>query len=74
VASDVGGNAEVVSSSELGAIVPFDDLAALTAALDQALLRGWDAHAIRAYAEENSWDNRVEALVSLFKRMVGTRA
>jgi glycosyltransferase involved in cell wall biosynthesis len=74
VASDVGGNAEVVSSSELGAIVPFDDQAALTAALDQALLLGWHAHTIRAYAEENSWDNRVETLVSLFKRMIGKRA
>jgi len=60
----------VVCSPELGAIVPFDDQMALTAALDQSLLRRWDVYAIRAYAEENSWDNRVEVLVSLFKRMV----
>ena len=71
VASDVGGNAEVVSSPDLGVIVPFDDQAALTGALDQALIRQWNPQAIRAYAEENSWDNRVEKLVRLFKRIVG---
>jgi glycosyltransferase involved in cell wall biosynthesis len=69
VASDVGGNAEVVSSPELGAIVPFDDQSALTAALDQALARQWDQQAIRAYAEANSWDNRVETLVNLFSKV-----
>jgi glycosyltransferase involved in cell wall biosynthesis len=74
VASDVGGNAEVVSSPELGVIMPFDDPAALTAALDRALIRSWNPQAIRAYAEENSWDNRVETLVGLFKQMVGARA
>jgi glycosyltransferase involved in cell wall biosynthesis len=74
VASDVGGNAEVVSSPELGAIVPFDDQPALIVALDQALSRPWNPHAIRAYAEANSWENRVEMLVSLFKRIVGARA
>ncbi|OYY95109.1 MAG: glycosyl transferase family 1 [Hydrogenophilales bacterium 28-61-23] len=70
VASDVGGNAEVVSRPDLGVIVPFDDQSALTIALDQALSRCWDGSAIRAYAEENSWDNRVEILLKLFKRVV----
>jgi len=69
VASDVGGNAEVVCSPELGAIVPFDDQSALTAALDQALARQWDQRSIRAYAEANSWDNRVETLVNLFSKV-----
>jgi len=74
VASDVGGNAEVVSSPELGAIVPFDDQTALTTALTTALSRPWDAHAIRRYAEENSWDNRVEILVKVFSEMLKERA
>ncbi len=69
VASDVGGNAEVVSRPDLGAIVPFDDQNALTAALNAALSRQWDAQAIRKYAEENSWDNRVEILVKVFSQM-----
>ncbi len=70
VASDVGGNAEVVSSLELGAIVPFDDQQALAHTLDQALTRKWNHEVIRAYAEENSWDNRVEMLNRTFARML----
>jgi teichuronic acid biosynthesis glycosyltransferase TuaC len=70
VASDVGGNAVVVCRPELGAIVPFDDQAALTAALDIALSRHWDAEKIRAYAWENNWDSRVNALMNVFRRMI----
>ena len=29
----------------------------------------WDQQAIRAYAEANSWDNRVETLVNLFTKV-----
>jgi len=68
VASDVGGNSEVVCRPELGEIVPFDDHPALTHALDRALARAWDAHLLRAYAEDNSWDHRVEALTRIFTR------
>ena len=70
VASDVGGNREVVCRPELGEIVPFDDQAALTRALDKALSRTWDPAAIRAYAESNSWVNRVETLVGIFTRIL----
>jgi glycosyltransferase involved in cell wall biosynthesis len=74
VASDVGGNPEVVRGPELGTIVPFDDQAALTAAVDEALTRSWDRQTIRAYAEANSWDTRVGMLISLFQHLVATRA
>jgi len=73
VASDVGGNAEVVSSPELGAIVPFDDHSALTSALAAALTQDWDARIIRTYAETNSWDNRVTTLLKLFARLLKER-
>ncbi|MCP5278321.1 MAG: glycosyltransferase [Thiobacillus sp.] len=66
VATDVGGNAEVVSRPDLGEIVPFDDHAALTQAMGRALAKVWDASALRAYAEENSWDNRMETLAHIF--------
>jgi glycosyltransferase involved in cell wall biosynthesis len=69
VASDVGGNAEVVCREELGKIVPFDDQIALTGALDEALSHQWDAHAIRAYAEANSWNSRVDVLTELFRKV-----
>lgn len=66
VASDVGGNSEVVCRPELGEIVPFDDQAALTRALDQALAHPWDKQEIRTYAESNSWRHRVDSLTNIF--------
>ena len=70
VATDVGGNAEVVCRAELGSIVPFGDAAALTAALDSALDKPWDRAAILAYAEANQWDKRVAQLLHAFAPML----
>jgi glycosyltransferase involved in cell wall biosynthesis len=66
VASDVGGNREVVADDRLGHIVPFDDHAALRDALDNALARDWDRQAILAYARDNNWDGRVDRLLDIF--------
>lgn len=67
VTTGVGGNAEVVCRDDLGAVVPFGDSAALARALEGALARAWDRAAIRAYAEANTWDRRVEVLVDEFR-------
>lgn len=74
VATDVGGNAEVIADADLGLIVPFGDHAALVAALDQALTRKWDGARLRQYALENSWDNRVRRLAALFRTLVKERS
>jgi glycosyltransferase involved in cell wall biosynthesis len=66
IATDVGGNAEVVCRPELGTIVPFGDPAALRDALQAALSRRWDRGRIRAYAEENAWDTRIASLTEEF--------
>lgn len=66
VTTRVGGNAEVVCSDDLGALVPFGDSAALEAALDSALTRSWDRQLLRRHAEANTWDRRVEVLVEEF--------
>lgn len=71
VATDVGGNREVVAHEELGSIVPFGDQVALSQSLDEALARAWDRDAIRAYARENDWEGRVSTLVELFRRVCG---
>ncbi len=71
VATDVGGNREVVAHEGLGSIVPFGDQTALTRALDAALARDWDREAIRAYARENDWEGRVSTLVDLFREVCG---
>ena len=62
VATDVGGNREVVCRPDLGTIVPFGDQAALSAALRDALRHDWPRQAILDYAAANSWDTRVAIL------------
>lgn len=69
VATDVGGNAEVVSSPALGRIVPFDHAATLQAAIEDALVHPWDRAAIRAQAERNTWDQRLAVLVPEFQAL-----
>lgn len=70
VATDVGGNAEVVSTPELGSIVPFGDGEALRAALAAALEHDWDRETIIDYARANSWDTRVAALLGIYARVL----
>jgi glycosyltransferase involved in cell wall biosynthesis len=62
VTTRVGGNAEVVNAPDLGIVVPFGDEPALEAAIDGALRTPWDRAHIRAYAEANTWDRRVDQL------------
>ena len=67
ITTDVGGNAEVVASPAFGTLVPFGDQARLLEALSDALSRTWDRDAIVAYAQDNSWDHRVAALLEAFR-------
>lgn len=69
VTTDVGGNREVVCRADLGTVVPFGDADAMREALRDALGRDWDRTAIRAYAEENTWDRRVDVLVEEFLQL-----
>ena len=70
VTTDVGGNAEVVCSENLGYVVPFADQQALRHALEQALGKDWDRDAIAAHARANSWDERVERLREIFTSLI----
>lgn len=69
ITTDVGGNREVIARDELGTIVPFDDGAALLAALKGALNKPWERHRIIAYAHENAWSNRVQVLTEQFRQL-----
>ncbi len=69
VTTNVGGNAEVVNHDSLGEVLPFGDHERLCAALERGLRRDWDRQAIRAYAQNNTWDRRVEVLVQEFRRI-----
>lgn len=69
VATDVGGNAEVVADARLGILVPFAPAEPLAQAIADALTRDWDREAIIAYAASNSWDRRVSMLAEEFAAM-----
>lgn len=71
VTTRVGGNAEVVCRPELGTLVPFGDSPALCQAIAEALGKNWDRGEIIAYAQANSWDDRVAVLVEEFKLIAG---
>src|SRR5690606_32018562 len=66
VASDVGGNAEVVCDPRYGSIYDFAADDALFQALSDALERDWDRTAIVDYARANGWEQRVRQLTDAF--------
>lgn len=70
VTTDVGGNAEVVCSRQLGTIVPFGDAAALREAIADALSRPWDREGIVAHARDNTWDKRIALLLKHFRQLL----
>ncbi len=71
IATDVGGNREVVAAANLGMIVPFGDHAALAHALSDALRQEWDRGAVRRHAEANAWPARIAALIEEFRAITG---
>ena len=73
IATDVGGNAQVVNSDELGRIVPLGNAKALESSLLLALKQPWDRGQIRAYAESNTWDRRIPKVIDVLERVVGRK-
>lgn len=66
VATDVGGNREVVADERLGRMVPFGDHQALCRTLEEALLVRWERETIVSYAQNSDWGKRVSVLVEEF--------
>lgn len=72
IATDVGGNAEVVTSTELGEIIPFGDHQALMDALNNALAKPWNKEQIIQYARDNHWDKRIALILSEYDALLKT--
>ena len=70
ITTNVGGNAEVVSTSAVGTVVPFGDRDALMEAISDGLERAWDRDRIVAYAKDNQWTKRIDALQTEFRAVV----
>ncbi|WP_426416986.1 glycosyltransferase [Aestuariirhabdus sp. LZHN29] len=65
VATQVGGNAEVVSDPSTGIIVPYDP-ESIEAGIREGLERQWDSDSIACFAKNNSWNDRIERLEGLY--------
>jgi len=72
VASDVGGNAEVVADRAVGDVVSLAEPDALRNAITAGLTRPWDREGIIAYARRNSWDARVARLIAEFRAVAAS--
>ncbi len=70
IATDVGGNAEVVSSESLGFIVEFGDGQQLLDAIRRALETHWSVEELTRYAADNHWNKRVEPILAEYDRLV----
>lgn len=70
VATRVGGVPEILTSRELGTMVPPDDAPALAAALDDALARSWDEEAIARVGRARDWDAVAREMLAEFERIV----
>jgi len=70
IATDVGGNAEVVISEELGKIVPFGNHEALLQALQTTLQQEWNTNTLTGYAQDNHWDHRVNIILQEYDSLV----
>ena len=66
IASDVGGNAQVICNENLGTVIPFGSPERLTKAISEGLSHSWNAREIRQYAKTNNWNERVKALLGVF--------
>lgn len=67
ITTNVGGNAEVVSSDAVGILVEWWDPEAFRDAIAHALQREWSSEAIVAHARANAWDARIQQLIEAFE-------
>lgn len=71
VATDVGGNREVIAGERLGRVVPLGDPRALREAIRQALATRWDSSALRRHALQHDWEDRADVLALALQRLHG---
>ncbi len=72
VATDVGGNREIVCEERLGRLVPLDDRTALTRALCEGLDAKWDRAAIAAAGGQRDWQQVGRECVDVFNGVMQT--
>jgi teichuronic acid biosynthesis glycosyltransferase TuaC len=62
VTTNVGGNSEVVSSDDVGLLVPYWDQMKAVEAIEFALAKPWRIDKILEYANSNEWEKKIQTL------------
>lgn len=70
VATDVGGNREIVTDDALGALVPCGDTTALTDAVCAALDRSWDRDHIATIGGRRTWQEVAAECVDVMENVL----
>lgn len=73
VATDVGGNRELVRSDADGRLVPLDDHHALAQAVISALDQRWNRNAIAARGSARTWDDVAREVHAVFQSVLERR-
>jgi teichuronic acid biosynthesis glycosyltransferase TuaC len=73
VATDVGGNRELITSDGLGLLVPFGQPAALADAIVRALETEWDREAIGTVGRERTWSRVASETLMYFEEVLSRR-
>lgn len=68
VATDVGGNREVMNDWNLGRLVPPDDDSLLAQRISEALTTPWNRSHIAAFGGRRDWQQTADQCVDVFKR------
>ncbi|MFQ5410784.1 MAG: glycosyltransferase [Phycisphaerae bacterium] len=70
VATNVGGNREVIHDPRLGCLVPTDNQTALTETLCEALNRDWDRPSIASIGGRRDWQQVAAECVDVFRTVL----
>ncbi len=73
IASRVGGVQEILTSPELGILVPPADSEALALAMRAALNKTWNVQNLVAYAHTHTWAERARCFLQLYHRLVPSK-
>lgn len=70
VATVNGGSEEIVTSDDVGTLVPAGDEPALADAIHGALARQWDEEVIRAHAARYRWETVIGSILSVYREVL----
>ena len=71
IATNVGGNGEVISNPAAGALIPARNADAIAQTVRQVLAAPPDRRAVRAHAKAHSWNETVYGMHGVFSELAG---